>query len=100
MVGRTAEGRTASERQKERLTRFSSAEGRSATATGPKYYLVELHRVDGLARLVLGLLEPLLELPVQDLALGLLGLELLLEELLPFRRLAPERGERLVQTQP
>src|SRR5437870_9747016 len=66
-------------------------------STGPP--LVELHGVDGLARLILGLLQTLLELPVQHLALGLLGLELLLEELLPFRRLAAERGERLVQAQ-
>src|SRR5262245_6723102 len=61
-------------------------------------YLVELHRVDGLARVVLGLLEAFLEHPIQHLALGLLRFELVLEVLFPLRGLARKRRECLVQT--
>src|SRR5207247_10092918 len=79
---------------------WRAREGRErGPTTSTRLPLVEHHGLDGLARLILGLLQPLLELPVQHLALGLLGLELLLEELLPLRRLAAERGERLVQAQ-
>src|SRR5262245_4825637 len=61
--------------------------------------LVELHGVDRLARNVPGLLQALLELPIQHLPLGLLGLDLLLEALLAPGGAALERGQRLVQSQ-
>jgi len=60
---------------------------------------VHVHRVQWLRRVVLGLLERLLELGIEDRRLVLLGLHLIPEAVRALGRLALKGGDRLPEAQ-
>src|SRR3990170_4446943 len=94
-MGRRSErGRIARVRKKERLTRGRARRRRSSP---PITGSVQVDRAERARGIILRPLQPLLELPVQDLPLAALLRDGALKELLATGRLALKGLERLVQ---